>query len=101
MNLAAESHVDRSIESPDAFLETNLLGTGRLLQATLAYWTELDAVKRQREFRFLHVSTDEVYGDLAATDPRVSRDDGVRTELALRGYEGRLRPLGQGVEPYL
>ena len=54
--------------SPDAFLETNLLGTGRLLQATLAYWAELP-VERQREFRFLHVSTDEVYGDLAATDP--------------------------------
>jgi dTDP-glucose 4,6-dehydratase len=68
MNLAAESHVDRSIDSPDAFLETNLLGTGRLLQATLAYWAELPA-ERQREFRFLHVSTDEVYGDLAATDP--------------------------------
>jgi dTDP-glucose 4,6-dehydratase len=68
MNLAAESHVDRSIDSPDAFLETNLVGTGRLLQATLAYWTELPADQRQA-FRFLHVSTDEVFGDLAETDP--------------------------------
>jgi dTDP-glucose 4,6-dehydratase len=67
MNLAAESHVDRSIDSPDAFLETNLVGTGRLLQAATAYWTELEGEKRDR-FRFLHVSTDEVYGDLAETD---------------------------------
>jgi dTDP-glucose 4,6-dehydratase len=67
MNLAAESHVDRSIDSPDAFLETNLVGTGRLLQAALAYWTKLSTEKRQ-QFRFLHVSTDEVYGDLAETD---------------------------------
>ena len=68
MHLAAESHVDRSIDSPDAFLETNLVGTGRLLQAALGYWTELEAEKRQA-FRFLHVSTDEVYGDLGEADP--------------------------------
>jgi len=68
MHLAAESHVDRSIDSPDAFLETNLVGTGRLLQAALGYWTELEAEKRQA-FRFLHVSTDEVYGDLKEADP--------------------------------
>ena len=68
MNLAAESHVDRSIDSPDAFLQTNLIGTGRLLQAALAYWSEQGSEKRQ-VFRFLHVSTDEVYGDLAQTDP--------------------------------
>jgi len=68
MNLAAESHVDRSIDSPDAFLMTNLVGTGRLLQAVLAYWLEQDEAKRQA-FRFLHVSTDEVYGDLAEHDP--------------------------------
>ena len=67
MHLAAESHVDRSIDSPDAFLETNLLGTGRLLQTALAYWTNLQGEKRE-QFRFLHVSTDEVYGDLAETD---------------------------------
>jgi len=68
MNLAAESHVDRSIDSPDAFLATNLVGTGRLLQAALSYWSEQESEKRQG-FRFLHVSTDEVYGDLAETDP--------------------------------
>src|SRR5262245_17073197 len=66
MHLAAESHVDRSIEGPEAFLQTNLIGTGTLLQAALAYWRELGADKR-RDFRFLHVSTDEVYGDLGNT----------------------------------
>ena len=63
MHLAAESHVDRSIDGPDAFLQTNVVGTGRLLQVALDYWKTLDRDKRSR-FRFLHVSTDEVYGDL-------------------------------------
>jgi dTDP-glucose 4,6-dehydratase len=67
VNLAAESHVDRSIDSPEAFIETNLVGTGRLLEAALAYWATLPADRRP-EFRFLHVSTDEVYGDLAESD---------------------------------
>jgi dTDP-glucose 4,6-dehydratase len=67
MNLAAESHVDRSIDSPDAFLETNVVGTGRLLQVARSYWSDLTGDKR-RQFRFLHVSTDEVYGDLAEND---------------------------------
>ena len=66
MNLAAESHVDRSIDSSDVFLQTNLVGTGRLLQAALAYWSGLPAPQRQA-FRFLHVSTDEVFGDLGET----------------------------------
>jgi dTDP-glucose 4,6-dehydratase len=66
MHLAAESHVDRSIDSPQAFIETNVLGTGCLLDASLAYWQRLDAARRGR-FRFLHVSTDEVYGDLSPT----------------------------------
>jgi dTDP-glucose 4,6-dehydratase len=63
IHLAAESHVDRSIDGPESFLHTNLVGTGTLLQAALDYWRSLDADKRD-EFRFLHVSTDEVYGDL-------------------------------------
>jgi len=63
MHLAAESHVDRSIDAPDDFLQTNLLGTGQLLQTALHYWRSLDA-QRAAQFRFLHVSTDEVYGDL-------------------------------------
>ncbi|WP_028745186.1 dTDP-glucose 4,6-dehydratase [Rhizobium mesoamericanum] len=63
MHLAAESHVDRSIEGPDVFIETNVVGTVRLLNAALAYWSGLGPEARER-FRFHHVSTDEVFGDL-------------------------------------
>ena len=64
LNFAAESHVDRSINSPDAFIQTNILGTFRLLQESLSYWNGLsESIKSQ--FRFLHVSTDEVYGSLS------------------------------------
>src|SRR5262245_1984669 len=63
MHLAAESHVDRSIDGPGAFLRTNVEGTFTLLQAALAYWRGLEGPKRSR-FRFHHVSTDEVYGSL-------------------------------------
>jgi dTDP-glucose 4,6-dehydratase len=63
MHLAAESHVDRSIDGPAAFLDTNVVGTFRLLNAALTYWREMDPIARQT-FRFHHVSTDEVFGDL-------------------------------------
>jgi dTDP-glucose 4,6-dehydratase len=63
MHFAAESHVDRSIDGPRAFIETNILGTYELLQNALAYWKTLDETRRH-QFRFLHVSTDEVYGSL-------------------------------------
>ena len=63
MHLAAESHVDRSIDGPMAFIETNVVGTGVLLQAALAYWRGL-AGGRKDAFRFHHISTDEVYGSL-------------------------------------
>ncbi len=63
MHLAAESHVDRSIDGPAPFIHTNLVGTFVLLEAARHYWSQLDAT-RQRDFRFHHVSTDEVYGDL-------------------------------------
>ena len=66
MHLAAESHVDRSIDGPAAFIETNLLGTYTLLEAARAHWRSLDETRRAR-FRFHHVSTDEVYGALGAT----------------------------------
>jgi dTDP-glucose 4,6-dehydratase len=66
MHLAAESHVDRSIDGPLAFLETNLLGTGRLLEAARAHWRGLSP-ERAAAFRFHHVSTDEVFGALGAT----------------------------------
>ncbi|MEM8678274.1 MAG: dTDP-glucose 4,6-dehydratase [Planctomycetota bacterium] len=63
MHLAAESHVDRSIDGPEAFIQTNLVGTFRLLQAARGYYEQLDDEARAA-FRFLHVSTDEVYGSL-------------------------------------
>ena len=68
VNFAAESHVDRSIHGPGAFIETNVGGTYRLLQAVRAYWSTLSA-PQQADFRFLHVSTDEVYGSLAPGAP--------------------------------
>lgn len=63
INFAAESHVDRSILGPEAFIQTNIVGTFRLLEAVLAYWKTLDEPSKN-SFRFLHVSTDEVYGSL-------------------------------------
>ena len=67
MHLAAESHVDRSIDGPAAFIQTNIVGTYGLLEATRAYWSKLDEPRRQA-FRFHHISTDEVYGDLHGVD---------------------------------
>lgn len=67
MHLAAESHVDRSITGPAAFIETNVVGTYTLLEATRAYWNTLGADSKQA-FRFHHISTDEVYGDLLHPD---------------------------------
>jgi dTDP-glucose 4,6-dehydratase len=63
MHLAAESHVDRSIDGPAAFIQTNIVGTYSLLESARAYWLRLDEA-RQQAFRFHHISTDEVYGDL-------------------------------------
>lgn len=67
MHLAAESHVDRSIDGPAAFIQTNLIGTFTLLEAARQYWSALDTAQKQT-FRFHHISTDEVYGDLHGTD---------------------------------
>lgn len=66
MHLAAESHVDRSIDGPAAFIETNIVGTYTLLEAARSYWNQLDSDKKAA-FRFHHISTDEVYGDLEGT----------------------------------
>lgn len=68
VNFAAESHVDRSIHGPEDFIQTNVVGTFRLLEAARHYWSALAAAEKQA-FRFLHVSTDEVYGSLAPTAP--------------------------------
>lgn len=67
MHLAAESHVDRSIDGPAAFIETNVMGTYHLLESARQYWSTLDEI-RKAAFRFHHISTDEVYGDLEGTD---------------------------------
>lgn len=66
MHLAAESHVDRSIDGPATFIDTNIVGTCKLLQYALEYWQGLSAAKRE-QFRFHHISTDEVYGSLGPT----------------------------------
>ena len=68
VNFAAESHVDRSIHGPEDFVQTNVLGTFRLLEAVRGHWASLPEAEKAA-FRFLHVSTDEVYGTLSATDP--------------------------------
>lgn len=68
LHFAAESHVDRSIHSAEAFMQTNVIGTFRLLEAVRQYWNSLPSTQQQA-FRFLHVSTDEVYGTLSADQP--------------------------------
>jgi dTDP-glucose 4,6-dehydratase len=68
MHLAAESHVDRSIDGPGEFIITNVMGTYQLLQVALGYWRSLSGAAKD-SFRFLHVSTDEVFGSLGPTDP--------------------------------
>jgi dTDP-glucose 4,6-dehydratase len=73
INFAAESHVDRSIFSPQDFIETNVFGTFQLLEASRDYWKKLSPQK-QEQFRFLHISTDEVYGSLDKTDPAFRED---------------------------
>src|SRR5512140_937616 len=74
LNFAAESHVDRSIAAPQAFVRTNVVGTVNLLQSVQAYWQSLPTHEAQ-QFRFLHVSTDEVFGSLAAEDAPFRESD--------------------------
>lgn len=73
MHLAAESHVDRSIDGPGDFISTNIVGTYALLEEARAYWSELSA-ERHEAFRFHHISTDEVYGDLPLDDSLFTED---------------------------
>ncbi|MCU0956453.1 MAG: dTDP-glucose 4,6-dehydratase [Hydrogenophaga sp.] len=74
VNFAAESHVDRSIHGPEDFIQTNVVGTFHLLESVRAYWSGLDETAKAA-FRFLHVSTDEVYGTLGATDPAFTENN--------------------------
>lgn len=85
MHLAAESHVDRSITGPAAFIETNIVGTYTLLEATRNYWSTLDDNAKQA-FRFHHISTDEVYGDLPHPD-EVENDAELPMFLETTSYE--------------
>jgi dTDP-glucose 4,6-dehydratase len=73
INFAAESHVDRSIHGPEDFIQTNIVGTFRLLESVRHWWQTLQADKKST-FRFLHVSTDEVYGSLSPTDPAFTEE---------------------------
>jgi dTDP-glucose 4,6-dehydratase len=73
MHLAAESHVDRSIDGPSDFIQTNIVGTFKLLEAARCYWSELQS-EAKSSFRFHHVSTDEVFGDLPFDDSKFHED---------------------------
>ena len=77
MNLAAESHVDRSIDSAEDFIQTNIVGTYRLLEVARRYWDSLPS-DRSKYFRFHHISTDEVYGDLSETEAPFSEASSYR-----------------------
>jgi len=74
LNFAAESHVDRSIHGPGDFIETNIVGTYNLLESVRSYWNDLDETSK-KTFRFLHVSTDEVYGSLNGKDPAFTENN--------------------------
>ena len=83
MHLAAESHVDRSIDGPAEFIQTNIVGTYQLLEAARAYWNSLDN-QRKQAFRFHHISTDEVYGDLPHPNDENSVDRASARHVGLK-----------------
>src|SRR6202048_4936691 len=96
VHLAAESHVDRSIVDPEAFLQTNVLGTFTLLKAALDAWRSSNMIDRAR---FLHVSTDEVYGSLGAWDPAFSESSPYRPNspyAASKAASDHLVRIGRG-----
>jgi dTDP-glucose 4,6-dehydratase len=90
MHLAAESHVDRSIDGPGTFIDTNVTGTYTLLEAARAYWTRAG---KPEGFRFHHISTDEVYGTLGATG-LFTEDTPYAPNSPLFRVQGRVRPSG-------
>jgi dTDP-glucose 4,6-dehydratase len=92
MHLAAESHVDRSIDGPGDFIETNITGTFNMLEAARAYWQQQG---RPEGFRFHHISTDEVFGSLG--DRPVHRGNALRPAQPLFGVQGGLGPSGAGL----
>ena len=100
VNFAAETHVDRSIHGPAAFIQTNVVGTFALLECVRAWWAELPGAERDA-FRFVHVSTDEVYGSLGPGDPPFSRNDAVCAEQPVRRVEGIVRSPRARVSPHV
>tara|TARA_Y100001001_G_scaffold148418_1_gene157344 strand:+ start:2314 stop:3444 length:1131 start_codon:yes stop_codon:yes gene_type:complete len=102
MHLAAESHVDRSIDGPADFIETNIVGTYTLLEATRQYWQVLEGDKKAN-FRFHHISTDEVYGDLPHPDDQFKREEVTTTLGRIEQSEIRQQdalPLFTETTPY-
>lgn len=86
MHLASESHVERSIDGPADFIQTNIVGAYTLLEATRSYWSGLNA-KLRKAFRINHFSTDEVYGDLERVEGAIHRRDPVCPQLSLFGEQ--------------
>lgn len=100
MHLAAESHVDRSIDGPDEFIQTNIIGTYNLLEQARTYWAQLEADKKAN-FRFHHISTDEVYGDLPHPDQYQSdRSASVTADGGFRPANNQVLPLFSEITSY-
>lgn len=100
MHLAAESHVDRSIDSADEFIKTNIVGTYNLLEQARIYWSQLDGNKKV-DFRFHHISTDEVYGDLPHPDEYLSVDSKLSSRLGSTHFVSKKAlPLFTETSPY-
>ncbi len=92
MHLAAESHVDRSISGPSEFIQTNIIGTYTLLEAARHYWTGLEG-DRKSAFRFHHISTDEVYGDLEGPEDLFTEETPYQPNPPYSASKASSRPL--------
>lgn len=100
VNFAAESHVDRSIDGPEDFIQTNVVGTFHLLEEVRRYWGGLSGQDKD-DFRFLHISTDEVYGSLGPEDPPFDEETPYSPNKSVLGLESCQRSPGAGLSPYL
>ena len=100
VHFAAESHVDRSISGPDDFVRTNVNGTFSLLEEARAYWNGLEP-QHKSDFRFLHISTDEVYGSLGDSDPAFTETTAVRAQQPVLGFQGGFGSSRPGLSSHL
>ena len=100
VHFAAESHVDRSIAAPDAFIRTNVQGTFTLLEQAKTYWSGLDETSRQT-FRFLHISTDEVYGSLGLQDQAFSETTAYAPNSPYAASKAASDHLARAYLPYI